>query len=80
LISSKDAARASRIGRDAGLRSFVEVLDADRQVFEVARDLAIAKHEYIMGSLRLKTIAGQLSESEDDLAELNTRLVSTAAP
>lgn len=76
LTSSKEAARANRVGLEVGTRNFVEVLDADKQVYEVMRDLAKARHEYVMSLLRLKAFAGQLKES--DLAALNAYLVAPA--
>ena len=73
LLSSQEAAKASRVGLDVGTRNFVEVLDADKLVYEVARELTKAWQEYVMSSLRLKAFAGQLSEN--DLFVLNSYLV-----
>jgi len=73
LLSSEEAAKGSRIGREVGTRSFVEVLDAERQVYEVTRELTKAKHEYFMSWLKLRAAAGQLSE--ENLARVDRYLV-----
>lgn len=73
LISSKDAAKATRLGFEVGTRNLLEVLDAEQQAFDVARDLIKAREEYVLSWLRIKAIVGQLTE--DDLTTLNSYLV-----
>jgi len=42
----------------------LEVLDAEEKLFSARRDLARARYDYIRGTLRLKTVAGQLQEED----------------
>ena len=76
LNSSNDAARATRLGFNVGTRILVEVLDAEREAYDVALDLINARQEYVLNWLRLKANIGTLNE--DDLKTLNSYLVSPA--
>jgi outer membrane protein len=77
LISSKEASRANRIGLELGTRNLVDWLNAEQQVYEVTRDLAKARQEYIMSRLRLMAYAGRLTN--DELIALNAFLVPLSA-
>jgi len=59
-------------GYRSGRFSFVEVLDAERDLFEARRDHARARYDYILESLRLKQVVGTLTEQ--DLITINTWL------
>lgn len=56
----------------AGLVTGVDVLDARRALFSARRDLAQARYDYLLDSLRLKRAAGILSG--DDLEQVNAFL------
>lgn len=73
LISSREAARANRIGLELGSRNLVDLLNAEQQVYEVTRDLAKAHQDYIMSRLRLMAYSGRLTD--DELTALNGFLV-----
>jgi outer membrane protein len=77
LASSREASRANRIGLEIGTRNLVDLLNAEQQVYEVTRDLAKARQEYIMSRLRLRAYAGKLAE--DELLVLNSYLVPPSA-
>jgi len=68
-ISAKEAIDA---GFQVGTRTSVDVLDAERRVFEARRDLSFSRYDYIVNTLELKQAAGTLSE--DDLARVNSWL------
>lgn len=68
-ISAKEAIDA---GFQVGTRTSVDVLDAERRVFEARRDLSFARYDYIIDTLELKQAAGTLSEA--DLELVNTWL------
>jgi len=55
-----------------GTRTIVDVLDAQRAMFEARRDLATARYDYLLNTLRLKQAAGSLSGK--DLVEVNQRI------
>jgi outer membrane protein TolC len=45
----------------------VDVLNAERRVFEARRDLAFSRYDYIINRLTLKQAAGTLSEADIEL-------------
>ena len=64
LVSSQSALDSSRLGREVGVRTQVDVLNAQQQLFSARRDLAQAKYNYIMSTLKLKAAVGRLSEAD----------------
>ncbi|MGI9331778.1 MAG: TolC family protein, partial [Gammaproteobacteria bacterium] len=72
VVSADAARRAIQAGFEVGTRTSVDVLDADRDVFEARRDLAVARYEYILNVLRLKQAAGTLSD--EDVGLINSFL------
>ena len=64
LVSSQSALDSTRLGREVGVRTQVDVLNAQQQVFSARRDLAQAKYNYIMSTLRLKAAVGRLTEQD----------------
>ena len=71
--SSRLALEATQTGYRVGLRVNVDVLNAQTQLFQTQRDLAIARYNVLLGTLRLKQAAGQVSVA--DLAGLDGLLV-----
>ena len=72
LVSSQSSLDSTRLGQEVGVRTQVDVLNAQQQLSQTRRDLAQAKYNYILALLRLKSAAGQLVEQ--DLALVNTWL------
>lgn len=64
LASSQSALDSTRLGREVGVRTQVDVLNAQQQVYTARRDLAKAKYDYIMSTLFLKAAVGRLSEQD----------------
>jgi len=69
-ISAKEAIDA---GFQVGTRTSVDVLNAERRVFEARRDLAFSRYDYIIDRLTLKLAAGTLSET--DVEQVNSWLI-----
>jgi outer membrane protein len=69
LTSSQSSLDSTRLGREVGVRTQVDVLNAQQQLFQTRRDLAQAKYNYILSLLRLNDAAGSLTEA--DLALVN---------
>jgi len=69
LVSSQSSLDSTRLGQEVGVRTVIDVLNAQQQLSQTRRDLAQAKYNYILALLRLKAAAGQLSEQ--DLALVN---------
>jgi len=67
--SSQSALEANEVGLEVGTRTTVDVLDARRVLFGAKRDLARARYDYILNTLRLKQAAGTLTNN--DIREVN---------
>jgi len=73
LVSSETALEATQAGFDAGTRTAVDVVDAQRVVLQAKRAYALARYDYLLSRLRLKQAAGTLSP--DDLTQINAWLI-----
>ncbi len=73
LVSNKSSLDATVLGKEVGVRTNVDVLNAQQQLFQAQRDLQQARYNTILSQLRLKSAAGRLVE--EDLAEVNRMLV-----
>ena len=70
--SAQVAYESNRLGQEVGVRTNLDVLNTQQNVFQARRDLAQAYFNYLIGVLRLKSAVGTLSEQ--DLEEVNRRL------
>jgi outer membrane protein len=64
LVSSQSSLDSTRLGQEVGVRTLIDVLNAQQQLSQTRRDLAQAKYNYILSLLRLKAAAGQLIEQD----------------
>jgi outer membrane protein len=72
VASQKLALEARQEGYRSGRYSIVDVLDAERDLFEARSDYARARYDYVLNSLRLRQTVGALGE--DDLVTINAWL------
>jgi outer membrane protein len=72
LVSTQSQLDSTILGRDVGVRTSVDVLNAQQQVFQTRRDLQQARYNYLVNTLRLKAATGQLEEV--DVQTVNTAL------
>jgi len=72
LASTQSQLESSILGRDVGVRTSVDVLNAQQQVFQGRRDLQQARYAYLLNTLRLKAASGTLTEG--DLEQVNRSL------
>ncbi len=72
LISSQSSLDSTLLGKEVGVRTNVDVLNAQQKLFQTRRDLQQARYTTILSQLKLKSAAGRLTE--DDLAEVNRLL------
>ena len=72
LASTQSQLDSTILGRDVGVRTSVDVLNAQQQVFQTRRDLQQARYNYLLYGLRLKAAAGLLQET--DVEEVNRAL------
>jgi outer membrane protein len=77
LVSTRAQLDSTRLGLDVGVRTNLDVLDAEQQVLSARRDLAGARYDYLLSRLALKAAVGSLNPA--DLAEID-QLLKPAAP
>jgi len=62
--SAESALKATQAGYEVGTRNIIDVLLAQRTVFQAKRNFASARYDYILSMMRLKQVAGQLSPED----------------
>jgi outer membrane protein len=70
--SAESALQATQAGYEVGTRNIVDVLLAQRTVFQAKRNFASARYDYILSMMRLQQVAGQLSP--EDIFGINSQL------
>jgi outer membrane protein len=73
LVSSQSQVDSTKLGQEVGVRTEVDVLNAQQLFYSARRDLAQARYNFLMSRLRLKAEAGELDE--DDVREINNVLL-----
>jgi len=58
--SSQSALDANKLGYQVGVRINIDVLNSQSQLFQTKRDLAKARHDVLLGQLKLRQAAGVL--------------------
>jgi outer membrane protein len=58
--SSQSALDANKLGYQVGVRINIDVLNAQSQLFQTKRDLAVARYNVLLTGLRLRQASGQL--------------------
>jgi outer membrane protein len=72
LVSAESAYQSNVLGQEVGVRTFLDVLNVQQNVYSTRRDLAQAYFNYLIGWLRLKASIGTLTET--DLEDINRQL------
>lgn len=72
LKSSESLLDASKLGQQVGVRTNLDVLNAQQQLFSTRRDLYQAQYNYLVSQLSLKAAVGALSEG--DISKVNQSL------
>jgi outer membrane protein len=72
LASTQSQLDSTILGRDVGVRTSVDVLNAQQAVFQTRRDLQQARYNFLLSNLRLKAAAGLITET--DIEEVNRTL------
>ncbi len=62
--SSQSALEANQLGYQVGVRINIDVLNAQSQLFQTKRDLAQARYNVLLGTLKLRQAAGTLLEAD----------------
>jgi len=71
-VSSNSALESNKLGYQVGVRINIDVLNAQRQLYQTRTDLARARYNTILAGLKLKAAAGSLRE--EDLQPINALL------
>ena len=69
LASSENLLEASKLGQEVGVRTNLDVLNAQQQFYATRRDLSQSQYNYLISKLRLKAAVGGLGE--EDLSKVN---------
>lgn len=72
LASSESVLEASKLGQEVGVRTNLDVLNAQQQLYATRRDLYQAEYNYLISQLRLKAAVGSLGE--EGLTKVNQAL------
>jgi len=74
LASSQKSLESTQLGLEVGVRTNVDVLNAQQQLTSAKKDLAAARYNFLVSVLNLKAAAGSLSPA--DLEEIDRLLVA----
>ncbi|WP_225547772.1 TolC family outer membrane protein [Chromobacterium violaceum] len=69
LVSAKSKVESTRLGKEVGIRTSIDLLQAEQAYYTALTTLANAKYSYLTARLALAQAAGQLQP--DALAEVN---------
>lgn len=72
LVSSEAQLKSTKLGLEVGVRTRVDVLNAQQQISTTRKDLAVARYQTLVAGLTLKAAAGRLAD--DDLKALDRLL------
>ena len=72
LKSVKSQLEATRLGREVGVRTSLDILNAERAYQDARRNLAQARYDYLKARLRLAAQVGELNP--EVLADINRLL------
>ncbi|MES2564921.1 MAG: TolC family outer membrane protein [Pseudomonadota bacterium] len=64
LVSTQSQLASTRLGQEVGVRTQVDVLNAQQLLFSARRDLASSKYTYVLSLLRLEAAIGELTETD----------------
>lgn len=78
LASSEKSLESTQLGLQVGVRTNVDVLNAQQQVFSARKDLAAARYNFLLSLLNLKAAAGSLAAT--DLEEIDKLLTGPITP
>jgi outer membrane protein len=70
--SSESVLASTRLGQEVGVRTNLDVLNAQQQLYSTRRDLYQSQYNYLLSQLQLKAAVGELAEP--DLQEANQAL------
>ena len=76
VMSATSALKATEAGFGAGIRTMVDVLNEQRNLYRAKRDFSRTRYDYLINSIKLKQAASSLSQ--DDIEQVNRLLMGNA--
>ena len=64
MVSTQSQVDSTKLGQEVGVRTEVDVLNAQQLLFSAQRDLAQALFNTVLNLFRLKAAVGQLTEND----------------
>jgi len=77
VSSSQSQLDSTKLGYEVGVRTSIDVLNAQQQLFLEKRGLLQARYNYLVNIIRLKSASGLVAEA--DLVDINQQLVTQNA-
>lgn len=77
VISAASALEASEAGFEVGIRTMVDILVEQRNLYRAKRDLSRARYDYLINSIKLKQTTSDLGQN--DLEQINALLIVKAS-
>lgn len=74
LKSAQSQVDSTKLGFEVGVRTNVDLLNAEQLLFSAKRDLLQARYNYLVNIIRLKTATGLVAEA--DLVDINQTLAA----
>ncbi|MEQ1561015.1 MAG: TolC family outer membrane protein [Methyloglobulus sp.] len=74
VTSAASALEASEAGFEVGIRTMVDILSEQRNVYRAKRDLSRARYDYLLNTIKLKQTVSNLTQT--DLEQVNSLLVA----
>lgn len=75
LVSSQSQLESTELGYQVGVRTSVDVLNSQQQLYGAKRDLLQARYNYLISIIRLKAASGIVTEM--DLSDINQQLIGS---
>jgi len=77
VSSAEISLQSTEAGFEVGVRTLVEVLDEQRNLYRAKRDYSRTRYDYLLNTLKLKQASSSLAQT--DMEQINRLLVAKAA-
>jgi outer membrane protein len=77
VSSAEVSLQSTEAGFEVGVRTLVEVLDEQRNLYRAKRDYSRTRYDYLLNTLKLKQASSSLAQT--DMEQINRLLVAKAA-
>ena len=77
VSSAETAVQSTEAGFDVGVRTLVDVLDEQRNLYRAKRDYSRTRYDYLLNSIKLKQASSSLTQ--EDLEQINQLLIAGSA-